>query len=347
MPKNPMACAIYSQPTNSVYYTDDTWVDLESDILDLTTKETPYCIIGDMNGRTGVRSDFAIVDKFNIAPPRTCLETPRRNCDKQLNKIGEKLLQICKSYDMQIANGRTRGDFIGNFTHHNKHKGQSAVDLALISDTLFPHIDDFKVLPQTDVSDHSKIVLTISNIKPIINLDSNNNYQWHERKREYKWEDDSPQKFLTAINSAEVKTIINDCKQHIEAGLIESSGILLQEIFQKTADLSLDFKAKKKAPPTNQKKHRKSKSPKKWFDTDCIQLKAKTKRAANLKHKNPSNKNLEDHRKILKEYIFFVELKNINFGKRNMKILNAWTTLIFGKSGKNLVRIEPMKLPTY
>ena len=65
---------------------------------------------------------------------------------------------------MQIANGRLCGDFLGNFTHHNKNTGQSAVDLVLISDGLFPYIDDFKVLPQPEFSDHCKIVLTIKNL---------------------------------------------------------------------------------------------------------------------------------------------------------------------------------------
>ena len=65
---------------------------------------------------------------------------------------------------MQIGNGRLKGDFLGNFTHFNKNKGQSTVDLALISDTLFTDIDDLKVLPQEVYSDHCKIILTIKNM---------------------------------------------------------------------------------------------------------------------------------------------------------------------------------------
>ena len=68
---------------------------------------------------------------------------------------------------MQIANGRMRSDFLGNFTHHNKNTGQSTVDLVLISDTLYPFIEDLKVLPQPIYSDHCKIVLTIRNVKSI------------------------------------------------------------------------------------------------------------------------------------------------------------------------------------
>ena len=51
-----------------------------------------------------------------------------------------------------------------------------------------------------------------------------NNYKWLDRKHEYKWDKDSPQKFQTALNSEKVKSIINNCKQRLEAGVIESSG---------------------------------------------------------------------------------------------------------------------------
>ena len=49
------------------------------------------------------------------------------------------------AYDVQIANGRTRGDFLASFTHPNKNTGQSVVDLTLISDCLYPYVEDFKV----------------------------------------------------------------------------------------------------------------------------------------------------------------------------------------------------------
>ena len=135
---------------------------------------------------------------------------------------------------MQIANGRMRGDCLGNFTHHNKNNGQSIVDLALISDCLYPYIEDVKVLPQPEFSDDCKIVLIINNMKPI--KTKQKDYKWLDRKHEYKWDKDIPEKFQAALNSQKVKAIIDNCKQRIEAGLIESSGELLQKILQEAAD---------------------------------------------------------------------------------------------------------------
>ena len=145
--KNVLICAIYSQPVSSTYYSEEIWENLEYDIINLTTNETPFSIIGDINGRVGEKIEFTQnlhKDINSSIMTRSVTETPRRNIDKEKPcKIGEKIINLCKSYDMQIGNGRMKGDFLGNFTHHNKNTGQSAVDLALISDNLYTFIDDF------------------------------------------------------------------------------------------------------------------------------------------------------------------------------------------------------------
>ena len=149
-----------------VYYSEEIWGEIEYDLINLTSNDPlnpiPFCIIGDMNGRVGVESEFTHMDTNDtiIIPTRLVLESPRRNCDSVKCIVEEQIINICKSYDMQIANGRLCEDFLGNFTH-NKNTGQSTVDLVLISDDHFPYIDDFKVLLQPEFSDHCKIVLTI------------------------------------------------------------------------------------------------------------------------------------------------------------------------------------------
>ena len=138
-----------------------------------------------------------------------------------------------------------------------------------------------------------------------------NNYKWLDLKPEYKWDKDSPGKFQAALNSDKIKSIINNCRQRIEAGVIESSGELLQTILQEAADLSL-VKKEAKSIPTKLKK-RPMKSPKKWFDKDCIKLKSLTNKAAISKHKQPWNKGLQDyHKNMLKEF------KNTCRAKKNV-----------------------------
>ena len=82
---------------------------------------------------------------------------------------------------MQITNGRFPGDYWGNFTHHNKNKGTSTVHLVLITDNLFHFAEDFKVLPHTELSDHSKIVITIGNAKNV--EDRTDQYKWLNKNK--------------------------------------------------------------------------------------------------------------------------------------------------------------------
>ena len=73
-----------------------------------------------MNARTGILSDMSNDDKFHVnssVPPRHSIYTTRNNCDQIINNNGLKLIDLCKSYDMQIANGRSRGDRWENFTN--------------------------------------------------------------------------------------------------------------------------------------------------------------------------------------------------------------------------------------
>ena len=56
--KNLRACAFYSPPSNSTYFSEEIWDALEIDLLSLTTNETPFFIMGDMNGRVRELSEF-------------------------------------------------------------------------------------------------------------------------------------------------------------------------------------------------------------------------------------------------------------------------------------------------
>ena len=112
---NLKVCSIYSPPESSNYYSDDIWEDLRNDLSNTTI---PFLLIGDINARIDNISEFTQPDKINInCPPIRCVrETQRNNCDTVQNKKGLKLIELCKSYEMQIASGRFPGDYWGNFT---------------------------------------------------------------------------------------------------------------------------------------------------------------------------------------------------------------------------------------
>ena len=64
---------------------------------------------------------------------------------------------------MRILNGRTSGDFVGNFTTF-KNGNTSVNDYGIVSDNYFSEIDNFFVLPQWVYSDHAAVVVSIKNV---------------------------------------------------------------------------------------------------------------------------------------------------------------------------------------
>ena len=185
--------------------------------------------MGDMNARTGILCDHYTQlpeDSHTFLLPRNIQFSHRRNCDITINAKGKQVIDLCNSFDMQIANGRFRGDCWGNHTRRNKNKGESTVDMAIISDSLIEHVDDFKVLPQPDYSGHSKIILTIKNVKPSAELPTTD-YNWGLIEPGFKWNEIEPD-FLTALNSEEAQNEINSCENFLAAGLIDYTGKAIQ-----------------------------------------------------------------------------------------------------------------------
>ena len=120
-------------------------------------------INGDLNAKTGNLNDTIAPDKsdenFDISfgkPP------PNRNSqDSSVNARGTDMLDMCKSLDVNIVNGRKTGDLFGNYTCI-KWNGNSVVDYLLTSAPLFQQISCFKVgdfLPW--LSDHCPIHFTL------------------------------------------------------------------------------------------------------------------------------------------------------------------------------------------
>ena len=317
--ENLKLCVLYLPPASSSYYNRDIFDDLAVDLMTYVTKNQPTLLLGDFNGRTGNLLDYIEVDNHDST--LFTRDTPmqkRNNCDIETNAQGKKLIDFCKSFDLQILNGRHQGDPWGNFTHYNKNKGASAVDMAIVSDNLAKEIKNFHVLPQLEISDHCKIVIQVDNMKRATQKISNT-YDWKELPNSFNWDSNSTKEFKKAFDSEEVKTVIYDCKQVLEAGLIESTAKKIQEIFITAAKKALKQNKKKQ---TNETKY-KTKKRKKWFDADCHKLKQKTRNLSCNKHNNPLNSNLRnEHADTLKQYKKLCNKKKYDFEKKEIFKLN-------------------------
>ena len=131
------------------------------------------------------------------------------------------------------------------------NKGASTIDYALASDSLSDDIKGFNVMPQTEYSDHCKIIVRVKNILAETAKDEISTYKWHPVPPPFKWEANSHECFKTSLMSPEIQVLSAECSQYIEAGLIDSSGNKIQEIFVKTAELCLKTPNTKKIKTQN------------------------------------------------------------------------------------------------
>ena len=101
-------------------------------------------------------------------------------------------------------------------THFNNNKGTSTVDYSLCNQHIYKYVENFIILPMNELSDHSKIVTFL---KSIPQNKVHDDYNWKKLKQKFIWDNKSRGLFG--------KNLLQD--QRIEAGLIESTGEMIQK----------------------------------------------------------------------------------------------------------------------
>ncbi len=84
----------------------------------------------------------------------------RCNRDNKINIRGRDLIDLSKSTNLRIFNGKTVGDLFGDFTVIKK-KGKSAEDYTIVSKELLKNILHLQIGDPSHLSDHNYIKTTI------------------------------------------------------------------------------------------------------------------------------------------------------------------------------------------
>ena len=123
-------------------------------------KENCILLVGDMNGRSARIQDFIDTsgNKHIDDIPPTLMNNKRNNIDSQTNSHGLKLINLCKTCNLRIINGRKIGDFFGKPAYFSSEGSCNTINYSIISENFFHQIPSFIVKPQSLINDHCQIV---------------------------------------------------------------------------------------------------------------------------------------------------------------------------------------------
>lgn len=141
-----------------VYINRKKWQEDFGKIQKIFQEEAPirYILLGDFNVRIGNLQELPEemeVGNLGIAQSRV-------SKDKVVDACGKKLVEWIDDFGGIILNGRKCGDEEGEFTYVDS-MGKSVNDLGIVSFSLLPLINNFRVLNET-YSDHFPITLNLS-----------------------------------------------------------------------------------------------------------------------------------------------------------------------------------------
>lgn len=165
-------CAIYMPPDKNVQhrkYNIDVFDVLQEHIEHFSALGT-VSVIGDINGRVGIESDFILDDILDenlqdninfIDYVKDDIFTDRLSEDLKVpNSFGRRILELCKSTGLRICNGRFGVDS-SKFTFQNKN-GCSVIGYLLISsDCVYSLIKKLTVKEFNTYSCHAPLAVEL------------------------------------------------------------------------------------------------------------------------------------------------------------------------------------------
>jgi exonuclease III len=233
------------------------------------------CIIcGDFNSRTNLDADYVSCDvndrhfRYNLEnyDDNYIEDVPmsRRNMDEhKRDAYGEKLLDICKSTNLRLLNGRFLGDFKGRPTCYSPAGAPSVIDYFAAHVSLLHKVKLFRVHDVTPLSIHCMITTTLYTGNISI---TSNDVPLSPKYKTYAWSSDCISKFQNGLCSQECQLLIDKFmtrKFHVEINDVNIAVNDVNDILHCAASIGgIRHKG-------TQWKRKRKKRNKKWYDKDC------------------------------------------------------------------------------
>ena len=202
-----LIASIYVYPENSTCIEYDHYQTIQQEICNLDIRLVDHIIIGDGNARTKLEIDY--VESYEDGSDGPLVELldnnphdqipvydylnrigrlKRRSLDtKPMNAYGHCMLNLCKTSNMFILNGRSCESDVGYHTRIET-TGCSLVDYLVTTPRAHEKIKYFAVGPKFPESDHLPLEVTIGKCVPKNNISSNINWK---PMYKYRWNKDN------------------------------------------------------------------------------------------------------------------------------------------------------------
>ena len=353
--------AVYIPCVSSIHNDVSDYDTISEDMVALHAKyNCPFLLLGDCNSRTGKLDDFLSQNSVKHTFQSLGLETKRYNCDEKVDVNGRHLIDLCNDLNLCIVNGRFGQDkSVGQCTCV-KTSGQSLVDYAIVSSSLFPSITDFYVDKfDSCMSDvHLPLCVTLD-----VKTEAKKVQDFQDQKYdtlEYKssWKNEKKVDYQNAFSIEKIQRLSDKIANQSSAALSTQ-----EEIDQLTADLTdIIIEPAKKVGFCKKVRKKITKKPrvnprKSWFNEACETSRSNYFKAKNaIWEKNKTGTKVEkiqcikSMREKGKEYKHFISKvqkdysKNLHKNLRDLKKRHPreyWKIL---KTAENLEKKEP-KVP--
>ena len=159
---------VYAKPYNSSSSNENSSgreiIKKVEDIINDLKKNGEIILCGDFNSRIGNHTGMLELDSNKFLPMPEDYTSDnyktRSSQDTLVNPNGNHFLKLIMHNQLIILNGRTLGDFNGNFTSIQR-QGCSVVDYIAVSKQYQTKVNYFKVQEFTEYSDHKPLILEI------------------------------------------------------------------------------------------------------------------------------------------------------------------------------------------
>ena len=320
----------YMPPADSRFRTNDELDQFELEITDMCITHKYVYLLGDFNARSGLNDDFlpaddefarmfeyddTMINHFNKSSclPDFGLSIKRVNKDSLVNNDGNFLLDICKSNNIFILNGRCGHDRdLGSFTFKNI----STIDYSLSSFEGLKYISDFSVQDLDPLfSDGHSLIVTVYNFG--MSKHQPNKTERPIPGKQFIWRENNKNNFVQNIDLTHVNSILDELNKaasqpSVDEAFINQIALEISSIFQKSASQTCNMKPKVQNYSNN-------KSDKQWFGFRCRNARVKYMSARKRFNKRPTQVNKEELHAASKKY---KNTLNFHINKHNFQLQN-------------------------